>query len=110
MASHHWFGVGSTYRALVTEEGYLHPAAAAYSAMASLLEDTKIAKISAPAEGVAAYKFQGRGRSVTVLSPRWVHAPYKLPTGAYDLYGNPLPAGQPLGQRLVYVVEGFPNR
>jgi len=103
--SHMWFGVGSNWRALVTEEGYLHPSAAAYSAMAWLLEDEKIVKIESPAAGVTSVVFRGTARTVTVLSPLPKHADYALPSGAYDLFGNPLPKGQPLGRTLVYLVS-----
>jgi hypothetical protein len=100
-----WFGSGSSDRVLVTEEGYLHPSAAAYSAMAWFLEDKKFAKSSSPASGVTAYVFEGAGGAVTVLSPLPSHAPYAIPAGAYDLYGNPVPKGQALGKRLVYVTS-----
>jgi hypothetical protein len=104
MHTHNWFGIGATYRTLVTEDGYLHPAAAAHSAMAWFLEDTKFVKSSAPAEGVSAYIFQANNRTVTVLSPRPGHAPYKLPVGSFDLFGNPVPAGRLLDNRTAYVV------
>jgi hypothetical protein len=102
--SHNWFGAGSSWRALVTEEGYLHPSAAAYSAMAWFLEDTHIVKTESPAEGVTSFIFRGKGRSVTVLSPAPKHAPYALPAAGFDLFGNPLPKGQPLASHLVYLV------
>jgi hypothetical protein len=105
MHSQMWFGVGSQWRALVTEEGYLHPSAAAHSAMAWFLEDTKITKSESPAEGVTSYVFRGAGRTVTVLSPAPKHAAYKLPMAGYDLFGNPLPKGQALGKNLVYLIS-----
>jgi hypothetical protein len=105
MHTHAWFGTGSTWRTLVTEEGYLHPSAAAHSAMAWFLEDTKIAKSVSLAEGVTSYVFRGAGRTVTVLSPQPKHAVYSLPAAGYDLFGNPLPKGAPLGKNLVYLIS-----
>jgi hypothetical protein len=105
MHSHNWFGTQSLYRVLVTDEGYLHPSGAAHSAMAWFLEDTRVVKSYAPAEGVLAFVFQGAGRTVTVLSPRPRHAPYAVPAGAYDLFGNPITKGEALGKTLVYVVQ-----
>jgi hypothetical protein len=59
------------------------------------------------AKGVSAYLFEGAGRSVAVLSPRPGHAAYTPPRGegveALDLWGNPLPQGQPVGEQLVYL-------
>jgi hypothetical protein len=105
MHSHNWFGTPSFYRVLVTDEGYLHPSGAAHSAMAWFLEDTKPVKSYAPADGILAFVFQGAGRQVTVLSPQPRHAPYAVPTGAYDLFGNPLASGEAFGKTLVYVVR-----
>jgi hypothetical protein len=105
MHSNNWFGIGSVNRVLVTEDGYLHPSGAAHSAMAWFLEDTKFVTASTPAEGVTAYRFQGAGRTVTVLSPKPKHAPYAIPAHGYDLFGNPVPTGQALGRRLVSVVQ-----
>ena len=90
---------------MVTDEGYLHPSGAAHSAMAWFLEDTHAVKSYSPAEGVEAFVFQGTGRTVTVLSASPRHAVFSVPAGAYDLFGNPVPAGQPLGKTLVYVTK-----
>ena len=99
-----WFGVGSTWRALVTEEGCLHPNAAAYSAMAWMLEDEKIVKIESAAEGVTSFVFRVAGCGVSVPLPSTEHAPYALPAGTYDVFGTPLRKGQPLRSALVYLV------
>jgi hypothetical protein len=103
MHSHTWFGAGNAWRALVTEEGYLHPSAAAHSAMAWFLEDTKMAKSESPAAGVTSYLFKGAGRTVAVLMPQPKHAAYTLPAAGFDLFGNPLAKGSPLGNTLVYL-------
>jgi hypothetical protein len=104
MHTHNWFGAGNAWRALVTEEGYLHPSAAAHSAMAWFLEDTKIAASESPAAGVTSYVFKGAGRTVTVLSPQPRHAAYALPSAGFDLFGNPLLKGSVLGSTLVYLM------
>ncbi|MCY3023297.1 MAG: hypothetical protein NTW87_30330 [Planctomycetota bacterium] len=107
MHGHSYLGPKSEWRVLVTDEGYLHPSAAAHAAMAWLLEDTRFAKSSVVAEGVTAYFFEHKDRAVAVLSPAPNHAPYAPPHGkeieVTDLFGNPVKDGEPLGATLVYV-------
>ena len=104
MHSHNYFGQGSPWAVLVTPEGYLHPSAAGHSEMTHELEDTVFRKRVEPAKGVYAYLFEARDgtRSVAVLAPQPGHAAYAAPAGR-DLFGNPLPAGRPIGETLVYV-------
>jgi len=107
MHCHSYIGQKNEWRALVTEEGYLHPCAAAHSALAWLLEDTRFAKRAAVAEGVTAYFFQHKERAVAVLSPALKHAPYALPRGkeleVTDLFGNPVADDAKLETALIYV-------
>lgn len=107
MHCHSYFGPRTEWRALVTEEGYLHPCAAAHSALAWLLEDAKFSQRVPVAEGVTAYVFEHKDRAVAVLSPAPNHAPYPLPRGkdveVTDLFGNPAADGEQLGTTLVYV-------
>lgn len=95
-------------RVLVTEEGALHPSADAYSAMAWYLEDTKFVKLLTLADGVYAYLFSGKDRSVAVLSSKYNHAEFKIPqdndTHTFDLFGNPVAPDKLLGDTLVYLV------
>jgi hypothetical protein len=102
------FGGHVQWTTLVTAEGYLHPSAAAHSAMAWLLEDTDYVKRVPLAEDVYAYLFSCPARSVAVISTAAKHAPYKLPKSSdvqrLDLFGNPLPPGAPLDDHLSYVV------
>jgi hypothetical protein len=107
MHCHTYFGPKTEWRALVTEEGYLHPCAAAHSAMAWHLEDCSFIKAAPLADGVTAYLFEHKDRAVAVLCTRPNHAAYMLPRGkdieVADLFGNPAPAGEKLGATLVYV-------
>ena len=92
---------------LVTSEGYLHPSAAAHSALAWLLEDTRFVKLGKLADGVYAYYFQGKSRAVAVLSTETVHAPFMIPhakgIAVVDLFGNPIMKPAPLLENLVYL-------
>jgi len=105
MHNHSYFGPKSEWRTLVTEEGYLHPCAAAHSAMAWQLEDTHCIKRAELAEGLTGYFFEGKERSVVVLSRRANGAELVLPVGkgldVTDLFGNPVEGK--LGTTLVYV-------
>jgi hypothetical protein len=109
MHAHNYFGQGSPWAVLVTPEGYLHPSAAGHSEMAYELEDTQFVRRAEPAKGVYAYLFEARdgSRSVAVLAPQPGHAAYAPSAGeggsVRDVFGNPLPAGQALGETLVYV-------
>jgi len=109
MHGHQYFGFRSDWRALVTEEGYLHPCAAAHSALAWHLEDMKFRRRAVVADGVTAYFFEHRDkdRAVAVLSPAPNHAPYKLPQGkdveVADLFGNSINPGEDLGAYVVYI-------
>lgn len=96
------------YRPLVTEEGFLHPSGSAYSNMAWHLEDTDFVKQLTLTEGVYTYIFEGKDKSVAVLSPMTNHKEYKLAFGENvhisDLFGNPLPYGYDLEDTLVYIL------
>jgi hypothetical protein len=109
MHSHSYFPDNSLIqcRALVTEEGALHPSADAYSTMAWYLEDTKFVRQLTLADGVYAYLFDDKDRSVAVLSAKYNHAEFKIPQGddihASDLFGNPIALGTILGDTIVYL-------
>jgi len=104
MHSHTRFGSGNAWRSLVTDEGCVHPSAAAHSAMAWSLGDAGIARRESPAVGVTSYLLKGAGHTVTVLALRPKHALYALPAGGFDLFGNRLPKGTLVGKTLVYLV------
>lgn len=102
------FGEPVEWTTLVTAEGYLHPSAAALSALAWLTEDTDFVRRVPVAEGVYAYLFSGPAQAVAALTTGPSHAPYKLPTAPdlqlCDLFGNPLTAGAAVGDHVSYVV------
>jgi hypothetical protein len=109
MHCHYFFTQGrSAYRSLVTDEGYLHPVASAFSTLAWHLEDTRHQKTVQVAPGVYAYCFTGPRGKVAVLSrdPKR-HDDYLLPNSDQyeirDLFGNPVSAGSKLGDELVYI-------
>ena len=108
MHGHSTFGGPMDWSTLVTADGYLHPSAAAHSALAWLLEDTDYARHVTLAEGVYAYLFSGAGRAVAVITSTPGHAAYKLPTASglqlLDLFGNVLAPGTALDDRVHYVV------
>jgi hypothetical protein len=109
MHTHNYFGQGSPWQVLVTPEGYLHPSAAGYSQMTYELEDTQFVRRIGLAKDVYAYLFEARdgSHSVAIIAPQHGHAPYSPRAGAdgalRDLFGDPVPAGQALGDTLVYV-------
>lgn len=99
-------GRAAPWRSLVEDDGYLHPSAAAHAAMATQLEDTHFVQLVTLAPGAYAYLFQGDKRAVAVLSTGPGYGKYILPKSRelkfVDLFGNPTPAGEALGQYLVY--------
>jgi len=57
------------------------------------------------AEGVWAYVFgaDDGSRSVAILSPEITHEEHRLPVGALNLFGNPIPKDTPIGKTLCYL-------
>jgi hypothetical protein len=102
------FGGSVEWTTLVTADGYLHPSAAAHSALAWLLEDTSYVSLVTLADGVYAYLFTGPDRAVAAITSAPSHAAYRLPesTGvqALDLFGNPVAPGTALDDRVHYLV------
>jgi hypothetical protein len=97
----------ASWTVFVTQEGSLHPSGAAFSAMAWHLEDTRFVKYVPLAEGVWAAVFQGEGRAVAALVREPGSPAFKVPAlagaTARDLLGNPVDAGTPLDEKLVYL-------
>ena len=107
MHGHSTFGGSVEWTTLVTAEGFLHPSAAAHSALAWLLEDTSFVKRVTLAEGVYADLHSGPDRAVAAVTTGPIHAAYQLPSAAevetLDLFGNPLPAGTAMDDHVHYV-------
>lgn len=107
MHGHSTFGGPVEWTTLVTAEGFLHPSAAAHSALAWLLEDTRFVKRVTLAEGVYAYLFSGTKGAVAAITTAPTHAAYRLPTGpgvqSLDLFGNSLAAGAAIDDHVHYV-------
>jgi hypothetical protein len=89
-------GTPSEFNVLLCTDGYPHPSLAAHANMAQHLEGRKFFKVVNVAEGVYAYLFAGKDRSVAAISGRPGCAKYQLPAAKMlevsDLFGNPLPA------------------
>ncbi|MGO8745728.1 MAG: hypothetical protein ACLQNE_07035 [Thermoguttaceae bacterium] len=107
MHGHSTFGGGVEWTTLVTAEGFLHPSAAAHSALAWLLEDTVFVQRVTLAEGVYAYLSSGPNRAVAAITSGPTHAAYNLPATAgvqlLDLFGNPLAPGTAIDDHVHYV-------
>jgi hypothetical protein len=103
-------GNPNPWRVIVGADGYLHPNAAAHSAMAWLLEDTRFIERFEPTADVTVYVFEGSARAIAVVAPKPGRtAAWALPDGLerVDLYGNPSAPGAPLGHAVSYVtLEG----
>ena len=101
-------GAENPWRVIVGRDGYLHPNAAAHSAMAWLLEDKRFAVKLELSQSVTAYLFEGRVGSVAVIAPRpgaqaldWT--PPALPR--LDVYGNPVADGTAVGRYVSYLLH-----
>ena len=101
------FGGAVDWSTLITAEGYLHPSAAAHSALAWLLEDTEYVRLLTLADGVYAYLFAGSGRAVAAVTSSPTHAAYRLPSSTavqvLDLFGNAVTPGASIEDRVCYV-------
>lgn len=109
MHGHSTFGGAMDWSTLITADGYLHPSAAAHSALAWLVEDTKFVRRVTLADGVYAYLFSSPNRAVAAITTGPTHAAYKLPTASgvqlMDLFGNTLAPGTAINDRVHYVVS-----
>ena len=87
-----WRAGPGEFQCLVNDDCFAHPQAAAHSALAYELEDTDFVKRVDPAEGIHAYLFQGKGRSVAVILSEAKYGKYVLPhvenAATRDLFGN----------------------
>jgi len=107
MHGHSTFGGRMDWSTLITADGYLHPSAAAHSACAWFVEDTRFVRLVSLAEGVFGYLFEGPDRAVAAITTAPGHADYALPASAdvqyFDLFGNPVAAGSAIDDHVHYV-------
>ncbi|HTL28494.1 MAG TPA: hypothetical protein VL282_04715, partial [Tepidisphaeraceae bacterium] len=103
------FAVGpNAFQSLVTDDGFVHPQAAAHSQLAHELEDTKFVKHVDLAGGIHAYVFQSGDHAVAaILSEPKFRKDYVLPHPregtVRDLFGNDLPDGAMFTGTAVYI-------
>ncbi|MBI4876689.1 MAG: hypothetical protein HY822_18795 [Acidobacteria bacterium] len=100
-------GAENPWRVIVGRDGYLHPNAAAHSALAWLLEDKRFVSRLDPSPSVTICLFEGPDGSVAVVAPRPGAAPDWTPPALarLDLYGNPVADGVPRGRTVSYLVH-----
>jgi len=82
-----------TFPVLLGGDGYPHPALAAFSHMALLLEDRPFVKVVPLGKDVSAFLFEGRSGSVAVISGRKSGSCALKPVSGVvftDLFGNPI--------------------
>ncbi len=98
----------ASFQALVTDDGYVHPQAAAHSQMALELEGTKFDKHLDLGGGIHAYLFKSDDRAVAaILSNISYRKDFVLPHPkdgtVRDLFGNDLPDGAKFTGTTVYI-------
>jgi hypothetical protein len=110
MHGHSGFGSPGAWKTLVTDDGYLHPAAAAHAELAHQLDTAEYKKTITPADRINVFIFShSPTHQVAVIVPRPGAEPYQLPTNDWgghppvDLFGNALPPGVALRGSVVYL-------
>ncbi|MCC5844189.1 MAG: DUF1961 family protein [Verrucomicrobia bacterium] len=88
MHAHGLWGRQDRFTTLVQPDGYLHPDAAALSALTFALEGTRFISRERGEDHAVRYRFENDTRRVTVLLPHPDHPVPALP-GTLDLWGNP---------------------
>lgn len=88
MHAHGLWGRRDRFVSLIQPDGYLHPDAAAFSALSHALEGTSFASRKRGEDHATRYRFQGSDREVLLIAPDPEH-PIPAPAGAMDLWGNP---------------------
>ena len=99
---------GFPYRLLLSEDGYPHPTAVAYAALAWRLEGKRFVETIELKSGVRACVFANDAAWTTVMMPR-PGTPFSVPSNQRDafspedLYGNPLPTDAPLNDEVFFL-------
>ncbi len=100
-----------SFPVLLAADGSPHPALAAFSNMAYLLEDMKFVKRVEVGKKVWAYVFEGRGVSLAVVSgEKNGEYLFKRASGveAVDLFGNPVEGDAKYSGRIFYLKSALP--
>jgi hypothetical protein len=105
-----WYAVAPIhFNTLCVGGGWMHPVGVAIAVATSNLEGTTVARRSELAAGVYATFYAGAGRGLAALSTAPEFAPWRLPATlpptvrATDVFGNPVPAGQPMEGRMLWL-------
>jgi hypothetical protein len=102
-----WRPGPAEFQCLVTDDGFAHPQAAAHSELAYELEDTHFVKQVDPAQGIHAYVFEGKNRSVAVILSEAKYGNYVLPrlndAAVRDFFGNDVKAGDTFSGTTVFI-------
>jgi hypothetical protein len=105
-------GSPSEFNVLLCTDGYPHPSLAAHANMAQHLEGKKFVKAVKLTEGLYAFIFADKDRTVAAISGRPGCNVYRLPDAKEleisDLFGNPLPARSPYTGTLIYAEAPIP--
>jgi hypothetical protein len=104
-------GTPGSYRTFVTSSGSLHPSALGRATLAWHVDGLEFRRGVELGDGVYAFVFEGQGRSVAVICPRFGHGTLLLPTNGdivvRDLFNNPRAADETIGDQSVFVtLEG----
>jgi hypothetical protein len=102
-----WRAGPGDFQCLVNDDAFAHPQAAAHSALAFELEDTKFAKHIELVKGIHAYVFSAKDRSVAVILSeakydRFV-PPHPKDGAVRDLFGNDVSENVPFTGTTMYV-------
>jgi hypothetical protein len=102
-----FFPGGADFQALVTDDGFAHPQAAALSAEAWELEDTHFVKHLDLHGGMHAWIFAGKDRSVAVITSETKHRDFSLQYSkdatVRDLFGNTVKPGDSFKGTTVFI-------
>jgi hypothetical protein len=95
-----------SFTVLLGADGYPHPTLAAFSNLAWLLEDRQFAKRISVGDQVWAYLFEGRGKTIAVISGK-LNGTYTIPQNSelevLGLYGNKRTGEVRYNNQLLYV-------
>jgi len=98
-----WHPGFGPFQTVVTDDGYVHPCGAALAEVAWQLDDAKFVKRISVANGVYAYVFANKNRTIAAISSAPNAGPYILPTDGEDLFGNPVKRGSLFNGHVVYL-------